>query len=113
MYYFFKVICSSLYLFIHIKLWINGFYPLQTVFFLLYQYLLETANFLASLNTDQTIPTLPKYEHENLLSVFSKLVEFCNDSISFIKQPFITIPFEKTANGFVLLLEKGWLQDKG
>lgn len=35
---FFKVICSSMYLFIHIKLWINGFYPLQTVFILLYQY---------------------------------------------------------------------------
>lgn len=80
--------------------------------FMLYQYLLETTNFLASINVEQAIPTLPKYDHENLLDTFSKLIDFCKESLDYIKQPFITIPFIKNNNSFSLLVEKSWLQDK-
>lgn len=79
--------------------------------FLCYQYLLKTAAELAAINVEQTIPSLPKYEHENILSVFSKLVAFCEKSITYIKQPFVTIPFEKEDRRFKLKIEKNWLME--
>ncbi len=79
--------------------------------FLCYQYLLNIAAELAAINVEQTIPSLPKYDHENVLDVFSKLVAFCEKSITYIKQPFVTIPFEKENNKFKLKIEKNWLNE--
>lgn len=80
--------------------------------FLCYQYLLDTASTLAAMNVEQSVPSLPKYDHENLYDTFVKLTSFCRESINYIKQPFVTIPFVKDNNVFFLKLDKSWLKGK-
>lgn len=75
-----------------------------------YKVLLKSASMLASINPEQTIPSLPVYNHDELLDTFKKICDFCKKSIEYLQQPFVTMPFAKTADGiFKLVIKKEWL----
>ena len=75
-----------------------------------YNALLRSASILASMNVNQSVPSLPVYDHNNLFDVFQNLCAFAQKSIEYLKQPFVTVPFSKSQNGvFSLVLKKEWL----
>ncbi len=75
-----------------------------------YNALLRSASLAASMNVAQSVPSLPEYKHDDLFSVFQKLCVFVQNSIEFLKQPFVTVPFPKSQNGvFSLNIKKEWL----
>ena len=75
-----------------------------------YKGLVQSASMLASMNVDQSIPSLPAYNHEDIHDTFSKLCTYCKKSLDYLKQPFVTMPFSKTNDGvFKLSMNKDWL----
>ncbi|MDR2158392.1 MAG: type VI secretion system baseplate subunit TssK [Holosporaceae bacterium] len=84
---------------------INGIPPFEV-----YKCLLWTIANIISINPTQLIPKLPVYDHNDLFKTFDGMLKYARDLLSYLKQRYEIVRFDKEESIFKLQMKKEWLQ---
>lgn len=77
----------------------------------LYMSLCHLVGKLSTLRLGQVPPVFPKYDHSNLLSVFTPLMDMANVLLTSIEQNYIVIPFIPRERFFHMRLRRPYMKD--
>jgi type VI secretion system protein ImpJ len=78
----------------------------------LYLKLCDMVGHLAALRLSQVPPVLPPYQHNDMVSCFSMVLELLNKYIQSIDVSFAAIPFNQKDRLFYLRMENAYLEEK-
>jgi type VI secretion system protein ImpJ len=78
----------------------------------LYIKLCEMVGHLSALRLSQVPPVLPVYQHNDMVSCFSMVIDLLNKYIKSIDVSYISIPFNQKERLFYLKMEESYLQEK-
>ncbi|GHT93034.1 type VI secretion protein [Alphaproteobacteria bacterium] len=84
---------------------INGIQPFE-----IYKCLLNSVSNIIAVNPAQLIPTLPKYDHNDIFGTFNAMAEYARGILEGMKQKYDIIHFAKEDHFFKLQMKKEWLE---
>ena len=101
----------------NLRLLIQAAIPLETALnvrglhpFELFKVLSQTAASIMAINPAQLIPRLPAYNHEDLYNCFHQLFEYIYGVVSYLKQKYDVVLFDKIQDEFRLMMHQDWLK---